>query len=326
MTAQGSTVRRERLQRNFRSTEPRRRGAFVAASPGSEAILEFVDRLNQQILLADGRRLGYAEYGDPQGEPILYFHGWPGSRLEPGAILGSMGQVSARILALDRPGYGLSDFQAGRKLLDWPKDVGQLTNQLGLGRFAVLGVSGGGPYAAVCAAKMAPRISRLILVCAMGPLREGLATRGMDKLNRWMLFLAQTAPQIARILVGFGLERMRHKPERFVSQLEVRLPECDRQVLARPEFRQAMLENFREGIRPGVAGATWDGSLYAQAWGFRLEEITVPAQLWHGEADVVVPTAMAREYTRAIPHCQAHFVPGEGHFSLAVHCAREILG
>jgi pimeloyl-ACP methyl ester carboxylesterase len=284
-----------------------------------------VDKLNQQIALPDGRRLGYAEYGDPRGEPIFYFHGWPGSRLEPRALAGLPTTIRARVLALDRPGFGLSDFQPGRKLLDWPQDVCAFADRLGLGRFAMLGVSGGGPYAAACAAKLEPRVSRLTLACAMGPLKSALGTRNMKRLNRWMLFLAGTAPQLARLLVGFGLERLRKKPERFVSQLESRLPECDRQVLAKPEFRQALMASFAEGLRPGVSGATHDGGIYAHPWGFELSEIQVPVRLWHGAADVVVPPAMAAAYIEAIPHCRANIVPGEGHFSLIFNRGHDFL-
>jgi pimeloyl-ACP methyl ester carboxylesterase len=284
-----------------------------------------VDKLNQQSALPDGRRLGYAEYGDPRGEPILYFHGWPGSRLEPQALTGMATSIQAWLLALDRPGYGLSDFQPGRKLLDWPQDVSAFADRLGLGQFAVLGVSGGGPYAAACAARLGSRVSRLTLACAIGPLKSALGTRNMERLNRWMLFLAGTAPQLARLLVGFGLERMRKKPERFVSQLERRLPECDRQVLARPQFRQALMASFAEGLRPGVSGATYDGGLYAQPWGFELSEIRAPVRLWHGQADVVVPPAMTRAYIEAIPQCRANIVPGEGHFSLIFNHGHDFL-
>jgi pimeloyl-ACP methyl ester carboxylesterase len=112
-----------------------------------------------RIELRDGRQLGYAEWGDSAGGPLLFFHGWPGSRLE-----GRLGDEAAktcrvRLIALDRPGMGLSDFQSRRALVDWPDDVVQLADALGLERFAVLGISGGGPYAAACAWKLSDRLT-----------------------------------------------------------------------------------------------------------------------------------------------------------------------
>ena len=120
---------------------------------------------NSTITLPDGRRLGCAEYGDPDAMPVLYCHGFPSCRLEP-----SMLPVSGiRLIALDRPGYGLSDPLPGRTLLDWPRDVAAAADALGLGRFAVAGVSGGAPYAAACAALLKDRVMGLALICGIAP-------------------------------------------------------------------------------------------------------------------------------------------------------------
>ncbi len=101
---------------------------------------------NRRIKLRDGRALGYAEFGSPEGEPVFYFHGFPNSRVDwlisdPDDAAGAL---NTRIIAPDRPGYGLSDYQRGRKLLDWPQDVLELANALQIDKFAVLGISGGG--------------------------------------------------------------------------------------------------------------------------------------------------------------------------------------
>jgi pimeloyl-ACP methyl ester carboxylesterase len=284
-----------------------------------------MDKPNQHIRLRNGRRLGYAEYGDAKGDVVLYFHGWPGSRLELRAFEICTGKIPARILALERPGFGVSDFQTSRTLLDWPLDVSDFADQLGLKRFALLGASGGGPYAAACAAAIPDRVSNLVLVCPMGPLKGRPQTKDMIAMNRWMLFLARTTPRIGRVLVGIGLERLRRHPDRFISQLEPKLPECDQRALARPGVRDLLLENFREALRTGVEGAIWDGWLYAKPWGFQLDSIRVPTHLWHGEADVIVPPAMARQLAEAIPGCRARFLPNEGHFSLPLNRGQEML-
>jgi len=103
------------------------------------------------LRLNDGRLLGYAEFGDPGGTPVMFFHGFPGSRLEGALGHEAAERAAVRMICIDRPGMGLSTFQPGRRMLDWPADVAALADALGIGRFAVGGVSGGGPYAAVCA-------------------------------------------------------------------------------------------------------------------------------------------------------------------------------
>src|SRR5690242_15693615 len=114
---------------------------------------------NNTIKLKNGYVLGYAEYGDPQGKPIFYFHGWPSSRFQAKVLDAIARKLNIRIFSVDRPGYGLSDFQPNRTLLDWPGTVTELGDKLGLNKFAVMGVSGGGPYAVVCAYKIPERLT-----------------------------------------------------------------------------------------------------------------------------------------------------------------------
>src|SRR5215475_3198278 len=113
------------------------------------------------LRLADGRALGYAEFGDSGGEPFFYFHGHPGSRLEARFAESAATAAGVRIIALDRPGYGLSDWQPGRAILDWPADVTEAADLLGIGGFSVVGGSGGGPYALACAYRLPDRVRRV---------------------------------------------------------------------------------------------------------------------------------------------------------------------
>ena len=127
------------------------------------------DLLNQQIPLKDGRKLGYAECGNLKGKPVFYFHGTPGSRFECNILTEAANSIGARIIVADRPGFGLSDFKKGRQLLDWPNDVTELANNLGIDRFAVMGLSGGGPYAAACAFKIPERLKAVAMVSSAYP-------------------------------------------------------------------------------------------------------------------------------------------------------------
>jgi pimeloyl-ACP methyl ester carboxylesterase len=286
-----------------------------------------MNQLDQQFTLRDGRRLGWAEYGNPQGRPVLYFHGWPASRLEPRLMDADCAELGVRLVAPDRPGMGLSDFKPRRSIVDWAADVAELAGHLDLNRFAVLGVSGGGPYAAACAAALPGRLSAVLLVCSVGPVDFPGATQRMVGPTRWLLRFARGAPWLARILAGPCLRALwGHGEQVMPHAIEARLPQPDRLALARPEIQQTLVASSREGFRPGLRGPAWDGLLFGQPWGFRFEAIRTPVWLWHGELDVIVPPAMGRHLAASIPHCRATFYPADGHFSLPFNRVRQILG
>ncbi len=285
-----------------------------------------MDRENQQIRLRDGRNLGFAEYGRSGGAPVIYFHGWPSSRLEPRAVQDVCADMGVRIIAPDRPGLGLSDFQPGRTIPDFADDTRQLADHLSLQRFAVLGVSGVGPYAAACAAKIPERLSAALLICSVAPADAPNATKGMVAVNRWLLTLARRAPKLAQYVAGLCLWAIWRKGEQVIpKQIELRLPLADRQALANRELRSALIASSVEALRDGVRAAAADGLLYGRPWGFSLQEIRAPVFLWHGEMDVIVPPSMGHYLAENIPSCRASFLPEDGHFSLPFTRLREIL-
>lgn len=140
------------------------------------------------IKLRDGRSLGYARYGNPEGRPIFHFHGWPSSRLDAQVFAGVAAKFGVHLIGVDRPGMGLSDFQPGRHILDWPDEVVELADALGIARFGVQGMSGGGPYASVCAHKIPDRLTACGIIAGMGPVVLG--TKGMMPINRLTFFAA----------------------------------------------------------------------------------------------------------------------------------------
>src|ERR1041385_8757707 len=191
------------------------------------------EKLAQQTWLSDGRRLGYAEYGDLQGWPVFYFHGWPSSRLEPRTAQGVCADLNLRLIASDRPGYGLSDFKPRRAIVDGVRDTKELAQQLGIDRFAALGVSGGGPYAAACAATLPERVTMALLVCSMAPSDVPEATKGMVALNRYLLSFARSAPGLAQCFAGVCLKFFwRSGGQVIPEQIEAQLPPADRRTLA----------------------------------------------------------------------------------------------
>jgi len=267
--------------------------------------------VDRTIRLRDGRRLGYAEWGDPGGHPVLYFHGWPGSRLEARLAHGPARTTGIRLIALDRPGMGLSDHQPARRLVDWPDDVVQLATALGLGRFAVLGISGGGPYAAVCAWKLSEQLTGAGIVSSLAPLDVPGVIAGMGRRNRLSFQLMGRLAVLRRALFASMTISARRHPDQLVERGVGAA--ADKKYLARPDVRKVLGDGLAEAFRNGGRGPAWEMGLYTRPWGIRLEDIKTPVHLSHGEQDANAPVAMGRYLASVIPECQASFYPGEGH-------------
>jgi pimeloyl-ACP methyl ester carboxylesterase len=292
-----------------RNTKPR-----IIAMTAIRAITVAAGR---RIKLPDGRALGFAEYGDPQGTPVLYFHGTPSSRLERHPDEEIARRLGARVINVERPGYGLSDFQTGRRFLDWPKDVAALVEALGLKRFAVIGYSGGGPYAAACAYAMPERLTAVALVSSPSEISRRGIFAGMAPLDHALMVLNLVLPwTVQRLLYGAGVRLFALGPRRTLGSLGRTLPEPDRTTIRQPEIESMMVEAAAGAFAQGSRGYAWDDRLFSQPWGFRTEEIAIPVQLWQGERDVMVPPAMGRALAGAIPRCEATFVPGAGHLMI----------
>lgn len=288
-----------------------------------------MSKADQLLTLPDGRRLGYDEHGPLDGKPLLYFHGTPGSRPEGRLFIEeeSAERLNVRVVAPDRPGMGLSDFEAGCTMGDWPADVAALADALALERFAVLGYSGGGPYALACALKIPERLTAVGIVSSPAPYDVPGLTDGMDPNNLGFIELAHQRPRLSRLAHALPMGIMpRLAPGRFVAQAMTSLPEPDRKVLARPEFRQGFVESIVEAQRGGARGERFDTALMAPPWGFDLREIRTRAHLWHGCADRNAPLATGRFLASALPACEAHFCPEEGHLSLFANRSEDVLG
>lgn len=283
-------------------------------------------RLNQTLRLADGRQLGYAEMGDPEGIPVIYCHGFPASRLESVLIASAALNCNARIIAPDRPGYGLSDWKAKRRLHEWSDDVLELTESLGLDQFRVLAVSGGAPYGLVLAAKLNHQIRNLSLVGGLGPVYRQSVRSLMQWPGRLGFTWAQKSPALLQLCYGLLLgSTMRVRPAAGLFLLTLAMPPSDRRTLSRQDIHTTLEASVSEALRQGTRGAIQDMRLYAENWEIPLETITTPVALWHGTADTTVPVSHTRILAKALPHSEVIFLPDEGHFSLPVDYAEKIL-
>jgi pimeloyl-ACP methyl ester carboxylesterase len=277
------------------------------------------------ISLRDGRILGYTEYGDPDGKPVFFFHGLPGSRRQRHPDDSIAIKLGARIIAIDRPGYGLSDFQQGRTLLDWPDDVAQLTDALKIDQFAAIGVSGGGPYLLACAYKMPERITSATTISGMGPTDDPDAIDGMLPSMRLGLGIAPRVPWgFVRLALDPIARMVSRNPLGAKKLMPSSAPAADKKAFARPDIQEIDRQDLSEAYRNGAQGAFWEVVLLASPWGFRLEDIHIKVFLWHGEEDTTVPQQMGRYVARTLSNCNAKFYPGEGH-TLIYNYWREIL-
>lgn len=282
--------------------------------------------MNRRIKLKDGRMLGYAEYGTATGWPVFYCHGLPASRLEAGLTDAAAARQKIRMICPDRPGYGLSDFKPDGRICDWPGDLIALADALGLDRFSVLGVSGGGPYALSCAWKIPQRVRAVGVVGGIGPVYEKWARCAMKWPARLGFNLARRAPWQLRVVYGDVTAKIMHRyPQLLRPHLTLSAPAADQRVLQRSEVNEPLFAAMREGLRNGAAGALRDFMLLSHDWGFKLEEISIPVYLWHGEADGVIPLSHARHFIKTIPNIHFQFFPQEGHFSLPINYTETIL-
>jgi pimeloyl-ACP methyl ester carboxylesterase len=280
------------------------------------------DRVNQQIKLRDGRRLGYAEYGHPDGSPIFFCHGFPGSRRD-WLIFDSEDvavDLKARIIAVDRPGMGLSDFQANRGFLDWPDDVIEMADALRVDHFAVLAISGGGPYGDVCAFRIAERLTATAIVSGMGPSEAPGAKDGTS----WIF---PGKPSLIRRLILTLMAQGLKNPDRMLTQINGSFSGPDGVLMEEhPDLAAMVAGSWKEAFRAGIGGVHHEAGLYTRPWGYRLQDITAPVYLWHGGLeDKNVPGSVGHYVADSIPDCRPTFFEDEGHFSLIYNHMEDIL-
>lgn len=285
----------------------------------------------QKIELRDGRALAYIECGDPKGTPVFHFHGHPGSRLEALLAAKPAEKAGVRLIGVDRPGMGYSEFKLGRRLLDWPDDVTQLADALRIDRFAVEGISGGGPYAIACAYKIAERLTACGIVAGLGPIYL-LGTKGMMLANVFQFSIARYSPWLLRPL--WWLTKGRHrrlmdddeKVQVLASRLLRMLATVPRCMQLAPELAPLYIRDMLEAFQQGSQSVAYDAELFIQPWGFDLKDISFDrVYLWHGEQDIHVPISMGRFMSAKIAGCKATFYSDEDHVLTAFDHLEEVM-
>jgi pimeloyl-ACP methyl ester carboxylesterase len=281
------------------------------------------DKLNKTIKLKDGRMLGYTDLGKSDGKPLFHFNGFPGSRLEVTILADEAIKKNIRVIGIDRPGMGLSDFKKNRTLLDWPDDVVELADALGIDKFAVEGISGGGPYVAACAYKIPERLTSCGII-------SGAASKDLEIEKKMRIFsVIRIFPWLFKLMIWLQSRGMRNleKAEKKMKESAKKFPEADRKIFDDPQILSLFVKETAEAFRQGSKGVYYEGKIYVKSWGFNLEDISpkLKVYIWHGEADEIVPVAMGRGMCKLIPNCEGKFYPGEGHYSTIFKYYKEII-
>lgn len=260
--------------------------------------------------------LARLELGAPAGRPVVYCHGCPGSRIEARLAASAAVQLGLRLLAPDRPGFGQSSFQPGRTLGAWADDLRDPADRLGLDRFAVFGVSGGGPHALACAARLSERLDAVALAAPLGPVDGPRALYGMMAMSRLALDLAVRIPPLARFAAHLAVSWIRRHPERVPNLMRVGAPAADRVALADARYGAILAATLRKVLCQGGGGAAWELTLRARPWDSAWRKCAcrcVSGRAWP------IPWCRRRWRRRLVdglPNGEVRWFPGEGHHSL----------
>lgn len=275
--------------------------------------------MDKTITLKDGRTLAYTEHGDPNGKPVFFVHGNPGSRYMRHPDEQLTASLGMRVITPDRPGYGLSDFQPGRTLLDYPDDLVELAYALGIERFYVFGVSAGGPYVAAAAYKLPERVIRASIVSGPAPFDREDPMEGVSESFRIAYKSASQPTWLLRLLLNLQVWNERRNPDKVWRDVLERATEVDRDILLRPEIAEQVRAYRTETVRNGVKGWVQEARLLVSSWGFPLQAVQPHIDLWYGAFDLYTPVQMGEYLRELMPNTTWHYVRAGGHFMFFDH-------
>lgn len=262
--------------------------------------------------LNDGRTLSWAEYGDPDGAPLFFHHGIPSSRVAAAPLAAAAARSSVRLIAPDRPGFGYSDPKPDRAILNWPHDLVQLADHLGLERFSVSGISAGLSYTLACGLQIPERLDNVALISGLGRIDKSETLEGMSYEWRLIYSLFLKSRRLANIWMrGYGRAAL-HRPERVVAQQIKRMHGVDGEVLGRPDITANRIADLRQAFRQGPIAAGEEARMHLEPWGFDIADVEASVYLWQGTLDESHPISMGRTIAAELPNCRPVFAEGAG--------------
>jgi len=281
-----------------------------------------LNRKDQQITLADDRKLGFAEFGNSKGYPIIYCHGSQSSRLEMHYDLSFASTNNLRIITIDRPGHGLSDFNAKGSILQFGNDVKQVIDHLGIERFSVAGMSAGAPFALGISYLFPSKIYKTAIISGFAPFKQE-SKKHLSKQVKVMLNVAKSFPVLLKILLSLQAKQIQKNPNKALVGFLKIMSAPDQEILKNPSVMGIIEDMFKEAFRNGSKGVAYEiSNILVKDWGFELDAIQVPVTFWHGEKDNNVPYEWATLMANKIPKATLKKFT-EGHLIIFNH-AREI--
>jgi pimeloyl-ACP methyl ester carboxylesterase len=275
----------------------------------------------ETVTVGDGRELAYAEYGDPEGTPVVFCHGMPGSRVSASVARDRKADLGVRVIAPDRPGVGQSAFAGVRPLADWAEDVATLMDALGVDEYGVAGFSAGAPYALACAAHTPGRVTRCVVASGAPP---PAAAHHLDGFTRALTAVSRHSAHLARPLAWL-LCRQVTGASRFTDVVG----DPRDGDLADPRFGETgriLLSDCRECVRQGAKAVAVDYACHARDWDFDLADVEVPARVVHGDADDAVPLAVAEYVAGELPDAELTVYENAGHYRPIVEHVGDVFG
>jgi pimeloyl-ACP methyl ester carboxylesterase len=278
------------------------------------------------IETADGRTLTVREGGDPVGVPVLMHSGTPGSSLLYNPHIRDAEERGIRLFSYDRPGYGHSTRQHGRTVADCAVDVAAVCDALGIERFCVWGISGGGPHALATAALLPDRVAAAASLASVAPVdADGLDfLDGMGEQNIVSFKAAQAGEDSHRARHEIEAAEMRAAtPESILEAWRTLLGPADRSVLS-GELADGLIESFQAGAEIDTNGWFDDEEAFVRPWGFDVASIRVPVLVLQGEDDRFVPYSHGVWLAEHVPGCEARLTAEDGHLTLIEHRVPEV--
>lgn len=279
-----------------------------------------VDSLRSRIVrTTSGRRVGVYEYGDPNGRPVFALHGTPACGAGFDWTDAPARERRLRVIAPDRPGIGHSDPVPMTCVADYPAELGALADALAIDRFALLGYSGGGPYALAVARELAERVEVVEIAAGAGEIGAWATLKELSRSDRELTWLAAHVPLVARVVLRIADMGARAAPNVALRSVATEMSDRDRQVLHDLGTAREALALFTQALTRSSAGAVNDYALLARPWHVPLGDISAPVHCWHGTADTLVPLAHTTALVERLPNAQLTTWPGEGHLALITH-------
>ena len=272
-------------------------------------------KLEGNIAVGEDRQIGFAEFGAPWGRAVFWFHGTPGARRQiPIEARVYAEQHNIRLIGIDRPGIGSSTPYRYENIRGFGEDLRTIADTLGIDKMAVIGLSGGGPYALASSAVLPDRVVAAGVLGGVAPFLgdEGIAS-GLMNLGKRAAPLLRLGGDPLRIGASLVIRMIRPVANPALLLYAAISPEGDRRLLTRPEFAAMFLDDLLNGSRKQLAAPFNDIILFTQDWGFRLDEVKVPVRWWHGDSDHIVPFAHGEHVVSLLPDAELIVLPGESH-------------